>query len=451
MSEYFEPFWVSPTTGIASAEEIPAAATLILLNGIAIAGGMILAKAMFSSSKPGRQDIDCDYSPRLLRRSWILSLGMFSLGLLSQILILYLLLQEIPISALAKTRALFSAETALTLPIYYYARTLSSAMGVGAWGMLLFSGGTRHRRFLSIGAIIATTLFAGLHGGRLQTVIFFLGTAIIYHHGICRIRLRHMAIGSIAFLAFLTAIQFSRFESADMEDAFTAIAKTVLMPPAVNDAAFALRTFPQRIPFIGAGVTIAGLGHLFPTIGKYMSEATNTWSVIVEYLYRGRNSFAGIGGEHYSPAAEHYMQFGIPGILFLGAAFGFIYGLLFAWKSRFPKNSFLLIFSTYALISFVASVINGKMAAWLGGMGFSILLPVGVMASLAAGRRGAQWSVVGSLGLCAIAYILKRMLSEGVTEILDYAFAAALLLAYLLSLKAIAAANPVQRIPPKSA
>ncbi len=101
------------------------------------------------------------------------------------------------------------------------------------------------------------------------------------------------------------------------------------------------------------------------------------------------------------------------------------------------------MFTAYAYISFFASLIDGKMISYIGGMGFSVLLPVDILASVTYGRGWDKLAVFVPLYFCLLSFFLKRLSHW---EIFDFTFAAALVPAYLLLLKFIAVSSPAADI-----
>jgi hypothetical protein len=368
---------------------------------------------------------------------------MFLFGTLCNALVLRFLLGEKSLGQLAFERALLTAEDVVWNPFYNYARLLSGTMSIGAWGMLLFSGKDQIRKQVAIAANFLVVLFPVIFGGRMSLIRDVLALAVLYHYGVRRIRLRHIAIVATVLIVGLSAIQFLRYRVAGLSEALVANLADVFVTGGINEAAFALRMFPEQIPFLGLGGLIGPLSHLFPTLGDHLPGARSIWMFLVDYLFGGRNPARGIGGEHYAPAAEHYMLFGFSGVVLLGLAYGLLYGHLFVWQKRQPENLFILMLVTYAWKAFFVSVIDGKMAAWVGGMGFGALLPVGVLAATTYSHRMSEIALFGPLYLCALSFFLKRL--SGL-DLFDYTFAAALVPAYIISLKVIGRASPTREV-----
>ncbi len=426
--------------GLAWPEEVPAAAALILLNAFAIAMGMVIAWHLWDRNQPPMKSYSViQYSPNTSARAWKISFAMFLFGASCHAVVLHFLLSDNSLLKISAERALFSSEQTLLSPYYNYARLLSETMIIGAWGMLLFYGKTRIRKQLAIIANSLTILLHMLYGGRMAVIMTLLAIMILYNYGIKPMRPKQIALFVVLALIGLLPIQFMRLQAIGFKDAFLGIISDISITGSINEAAFALRAFPERVPFLSWGVLFGGLGHLFPTLGDHIPWAKNLWISIVDYMFAGQNPSGGIGGEHYAPAAEHYMQFGLKGVIFLGLAFGLLYGRLFVWQKQQPRNLFLLMFSTYIFMAFFVSIMDGKMAPWVGRMGFGVLLPVGFITAMTVGRRWSELALIGPLFLCALSFFLRRLVDS---DIFDYTFAAALVPAYLISLKFINRANP---------
>jgi oligosaccharide repeat unit polymerase len=429
---FVERYFINPMVGVAAYGEVSAAALLILLNAFAIAAGMVLlifAKNLLPHS--GKPALSASYPPHICSKAWRASFFMFLFGVLCQAVVFFFLLREVNLLDFAKTRALFSVE-ATTIPLYSYARLLSAAMTIGVWGMMLFAEKNKYRTIISVVGIISVVLLEVLFGGRMKVVATVLGIALIYHYGIKRIKLRRAILFAMVALIGLVVVHLSRLQVSDIRTGAMRLSTDVLMSTSVDETAFALRHFPENAPFMGIGVISGGISHLFPTIGRYMVWNKNTWDVIVKYIRGGHRGYSGISGEHYVPPAEHYMQFGVRGVVGLGIIYGFFYGMIFSWYQRHRENKFILMVAVYAYVGFFISIINGKMISWIGGMGFGALLPICLLV-VATFRLRREVSVLGVLlSFCVLSFFAKRLLFP---KLFDYVFAAALVAAYLAALK----------------
>lgn len=438
------PSWVSPIVGFASPQEMPASAFLVLLSTIAIGSGMIFALVFSHFSRRTRPTIcQVSYSPHVYFKAWKISMIIFGVGFLCQVFVIKTVLHEVSFSEFASTRANFSAEDALESPIYYYAMGFRRLIHIGAWGLLLFSGQNKRRTMISVAALLAGIFCEVIFGGRLATIAMLLAIFVLYHYGKRRIKTQTIIKFASTAIVCLLVIQFLRFRVGTVSEAFSGVAKDVLTTSTLDETAFALRYFPNSIPFMGPGVIVGNLMHLVPTLGKHLQWSKSLWGVIVDNFCYGQSTHMGIGGEHYAPPAEHYMQFGLNGVIFIGLVLGLFYGLIFSWQKRNQKNLFLLMFATYAYVSFVASVVDGRMMAYIGGMGLSALLPIGIMAVMACFDHKAKLALFAPLGLCALCFVLKRIIAW---ELFDFAFALALGYAYLMSIRVIATANPAKNL-----
>jgi len=432
---YMGNYWVNPTEGIAAPDEINTAYFLVLLNYIALSVGMvavIIAKCLLPHKK--NPVISTSYSPRMCSRAWKASLLLFLFSILCQTIVFYFLLREFSILDIASSRAVFSAETATTIPLFCYARLLSGSMPIAVWGMMLFAGQKRNRMIIAVIGIISVVLFEVTFGSRMQLVANVFGIAVIYHYGIRQLGLRQTFLLAAMMLLALLMIQYVRLGVPDIREGVKNIAVDVLMTKSVNKAAFATRHFPEDVPFIGIGFISNELSKLVPTIRRYMVWNRNIWDDVVEHLRGGHSGFKGKGGNHYTPAAESYMQFGIRGVVFIGFFIGLLYGLIFSWQKRHPNNVFLLMFATYAFVSLAMGLVNGKMLSWVSSMGFGAILPIGFLV-VAVFRSRREVPALGiPLCFCILFFIAKRLVFS---ELFDYTFAVALVFAYLAALNSI--------------
>jgi oligosaccharide repeat unit polymerase len=433
---FIERYWVNPTEGIAATDEITTASLLVLLNAVAFAAGIVIA-IIVKSVLPHKKSygLKTSYSLHITSRAWKASFLLFLFSTLCQTIVLYYLLREINFLDIATTRALFSAKKATSISLFSYVRLFSSFTPIAVWGMILFAAQKRYRMIMAVFGVISVLLFEVMYGNRLQLAATVVGITVIYHYGVRRIRLRKTFLVAAILLVGLLAIQFVRMKVPDISGGVKNVAVDVLMSDSVNQAAFAIRHFPEDVPFIGIGFISNELSKLFPTIRKYMTWNKNIWDDIVEHIRGGRSGFIGKGGNHYIPAAESYMQYGIRGVVFIGSFIGFFYGLIFLWQRGHPNNTFILMVATYAFVSFVMSFINGKMFSWVSSMGFGALLPIGFL-SIATFKI--KWEVLTFcffLFICFMCIAMKRLISY--PELFDYAFAATLVFTYLLAIYSI--------------
>ena len=202
---------------------------------------------------------------------------------------------------------------------------------------------------------------------------------------------------------------------------------------APDETAFALRTFPDSIPYLGPGAVIEGLLHRpFPTLN--LPDVKSVWALLVDLVYGGINPSAGKGAEHYSFVPEHYMYFGVPGVIFLSLFFGWVYGLLFSWTHRLSNNPYAILFASAAMAAFLGSLIDGRMAVRLGDLAFGALLPIGIIVALSSKAKWAWAPILAPVYLTVMFYLLNRLFA---TRIFDYPFAVALLIAYINTFVAI--------------
>ena len=426
--------------GFVGPGEVPGAIRLILINTLVIAVGMALAWWIWDRKKPAQNRVArVDYSPATTAMAWKASLALFLFGGFCNLVVLAFLLRGYSIFEIAPSRLVFVAEDVVFNPIYNYARTLSDTLTIGAWGMLLFSGKDKGLLRLALIANAADIFLHVLFGSRLSVVISLIAVMMLYHYGIKPIKLRHVVVFMLAGLFSLVALRGLRAPGEAVQ-VVLAIIPDILVTESVNEAAFAVRVFPNQLPHVGSGPLIGSLGHFFPTIDVTWGQ--NLWLWLVENLRGGRNPIAGIGGEHYAPAAEHFMQFGLLGVILFGLGLGLFYGRIFTWQKRQPSNLFLLMLATYAFQGFFASVLDGKMIAWVGGIGFAALLPIGFLAAVTHGRRNFEHTFLMALFVCALSFLLRRLFDAA---LFDYTFAIALGYMYLMSLKFINNANPAGR------
>jgi len=115
---------------------------LILLCYVMIGAGLVSVRLLPNRAvKSGPCDINEVFSPHLAKRAWLVSLFLFALGSVANVVILKLLLDTQDILMIAFERALYTDANLVESGAYHMLRQLASMMLIGALGMVFFSAG----------------------------------------------------------------------------------------------------------------------------------------------------------------------------------------------------------------------------------------------------------------------------------------------------------------------
>lgn len=223
------------------------------------------------------------------------------------------------------------------------------------------------------------------------------------------------------------------------------VVRDIVLARSVDETAFAIHAFPDKIPFWGIWAVLDGLVKR-PLPMLDIPGVQSTWGILVDIVYRGTNPAAGIGGEHYSFVPEHFMCFGYWGVTLLNVFFGWVFGLAFVWVRQFPGNPFLLILGCSLAAAFFGSLVDGRMSVRLGNVAFTSLLPLGVMAAMVARKRDDSTLLLGMTLLSVLFNMLKHLT---VSNIFDNLVGICFLAAYSASGRLIQRVTLPQRPPPK--
>lgn len=393
-------------------EERPAAAGLILLSYGAIAIGLSLVRLCSSKKHNMRNSVYTGYSSYIANNAWNASLIVFCAGCVFNGIVLGLLLQNNSLLELASKRAAFSDEEALANPIYLYAKTFASIMQIGTWGMILFARHVPRRIWLAVVANATFIVIQALLGGRIRTVLAVLGVAIVYHYGVQRLRFRQVLGMGLVIVCGLIYITIYRFSSVSLVERMRYSLTDIIAPRNLDEAAFFLRVVPTEIPFLRGATILGGLSHLLP--GLSIPWTQNMWYLMEDYYFGGKKVRGGISAETYALGAENYLNFGYWGVIVFGILFGLFFGILFEWYRRRPNNLFLLILATNVCLSFFSGM-EKRMAASIGGLAISSIVPVGILIALSLRHK----RLAGGLLLC-LHFAITLLLLYKVRELLPY-------------------------------
>lgn len=430
-------------------DEVQGAIGLVLLNygslllgmwAVYIISGLVWGKR--PSIMPGVSYRGSWFDPITTKVMWRTSLALFVFGVLCHAVVAYKLVQVAPITAWSSNRATLIFPHGGHGGIYKYALDLSDTMLIGGWGLLIFAASSRARLIFAVAANGLFPAWQVLLGSRVSLIASLYAAVLVYHFGVRPLRRRHW-LGILAMgLVALSLLTVWRYDINQSQEALQKVAETLLVPRSISEAVWALRNWPDKIPFFGGEVTLRGWQLMFPT-ARFV-EARSTWQFMVDLFYGGRlpDGFSQGGGIHFSFPVEQYIDLGYIGLIGIGILYGIMLGGLYEWQARQRNNPFLLLLAVAATNILIAAF-DGKMAWTVGGFFFFRLLPIGLMALLTGGLMtlltgrgvvGQHWwarSLLAALYGVVMCYLLRFLTG---LDLFSYLLASFLGLSYICSL-----------------
>jgi hypothetical protein len=316
--------------------------TAICYGCIALGLIMVFYVAMRSGSAERYEPVEYQYSTRIMRRGWHVSLLFFSIGTIAQVVILVYLLPGSGFTQLASQRLIFTDERTLTDPTFNYIRMLLSLAQFGTMGMLAFAGRNKTRLFWAIMANLAYVLFEVLQGGRARVIMSIIIFLSVYHLNIRRIGFRSVVKFGVLGIVLFSSTVFLRESLISPQEAIPQAMKRLVLSESlrIDETAWLMNVFPAQIPFTGWNNAVGILARLVP--GLEIEGVKTMHGYIINLFYRGISTHSGIGGANYSNAGELY-SWGGPWCVAIMAFIGGIYfGSFFSWYRLFPQNKIVL-------------------------------------------------------------------------------------------------------------
>lgn len=427
--------------------ELPGAIGLLLLSYGSLLLGM-LATYTIGSLRKGRHTKfslprafrEPRFTPTTADRGWRASLALFGFGVLCHAFLMSNLAKIVPVGEWATSRALFTSELSENV-LFGYAQLLSGNMQIGGWGLLIFAAPSRARLRLALAANGLFLALQVLFGSRMRLIAGLYTAVLLYHYGVQPLRKRQWLIMPMLGLVAFSGLTIIRFDVSHSHEALQKIAKTLLVPRSISEAVWALRYWPDIIPFFGGTTTLHGWQFVFPNV-RFV-KMPGTWQRLVDFFFGGRNPYRYGGGGHFGFPVEQYIDLGYIGMVGLGAFYGLAIGMLYEWQAEQPKNPFLLLLAA-ATATTLFKGLEGKMALAVGEFFFSKLLPIGIMVCLTvAGAAGRRWRarLLAALYCGLMCYFLKRLTG---LDLFDYLFACFLGFSYVCSLFLIHLAGEIK-------
>lgn len=368
--------------GPAPTDEIAGAVMLLALGYGSIAAGMLAIRAFATRALPARTALP-HLSAEAAQRGYRASTWIYLFGVAVNLTAIYIAGTGLEVEDIAATRAAFTNEAAYGNAWFNYAWTLKTTMQIGALGMLIFAYRLRRHIATAWAANLLYFLVQPVFGGRTAVIVGGLALALVYHHGVRKMRAGSLLVIALVVLGGLAYIATVRHKAESLSQAIAMSVMQVGSSRAMEEVAFARREFPDRVPYFDGSTIIAGLSMALPglDVGK------NLWlSLEDEFLGRGYRTAEGIGGQTISTTGESYMNFGIAGVIGIGLLAGGLFGVVYEWQRRNPGNPFAVLLAAMVTVVFVVAIYK-KLPTRISDIPLRILLPLGFVAAYATGGR----------------------------------------------------------------
>ncbi len=362
-------------------DEIGGAVLTLMLGYGCIALGMLLVRAfsrrMAAATHPQQASLET------ARRGYRAATWVFLFGLAINIVTVAMAGSGLDdLGEIASSRAAFTNEAAYSSAWFNYAWVLRTCMQIGAIAMLIFAYRMRRNIPLSWAANVLYFAVQAIYGGRTTIVVGGLVLAIVYHHGIRKIRSASLLVIVGVVLSALSYIATVRHGAGSIPQAMVMSVAQMASGRAMEEVAFARRDFPDRMPYFYGSTIVSGLSMALPgtDVGK------NLWRTI-EMEYLGPNyKKTGIGGQTISTTGESYMNFGFPGVILVALMAGLVFGSVYEWQRRNPKNPFAVLLAALVTAVFIVAIYK-KLGTRLSDIPMRMLVPLGFIAAYAAGGK----------------------------------------------------------------
>lgn len=406
-------------------DEVGGAVFTLLLGYGCIALGMLLVRSFARRVVPAAAHPQ-QASLETARRGYRAASWVFLFGLFLNIVTVKMAGSGLDdLGEIAATRAAFTNQAAYSSAWFNYAWTLRSCMQIGAIAMLIFAYRMRRNIPISWAANVLYFAVQAIYGGRTTIVVGGLVLAIVYHHGIRKIRSASLLLIVGVVISALSYIATVRHGAGSIPQAVVMSVSQLASSRAMEEVAFARREFPDRLPYFYGSTIVSGLSIALPgtDVGK------NLWRTI-ELEYLGPNyKRTGIGGQTISTTGESYMNFGIVGVVLVGLIAGLVFGSVYEWQRRNPTNPFAVLLAALVTAVFIVAIYK-KLGTRLSDIPMRMLVPLGFIAAYAAGGRFLRtWAMMGSAVLVGL--VLFRLMRA---DLIKYLTLAAIIAVYYYSI-----------------
>lgn len=405
--------------------EIGGAVVLLALGYGCIAIGMLAVRS-FSWKSMARAAHPQQMSLETAHRGYRAATWLFLFGLVINIVSVLMAGSGLEdIGEIAATRAAFTNQAAYGSAWFNYAWTLRSSMQIGALAMLLFA--YRLQRWIGIAWLVNLAYFAiqAIFGGRTTIVVGALVLGIVYHFGIRKLKWRHILMVTASMLVALMYIATVRHKAVSVPQAAVMSVTQLASSRALEEVAFARREFPESVPYFNGSTIIAGLAMALPGL----DAGKNLWITLENvFLGYGYRTAMGIGGQTISSTAESYMNFGIPGVVFVALFAGAIFGLVYEWQRRNPTNPFGVLLAAMITTVFIIAIYK-KLGTRMSDIPMRMLVPLGFLAAYALGGR--YWRTWVTLAAAVLIGLVMFRLTRA--DVVKYVSLAAIVAIYVYS------------------
>ncbi len=326
----------------------------------------------------------------------------FVFGVAMNLVAIYFASKGISILEVASTRAVFTNKAAYENFIFNYAWLLRNTIYVGAWGMVIFAGRSKQRARYGAMAVFISIAIEPIYGGREKAVFAVIAAYLIYAYGNKSLSVKFIIIFAVTGLLSLVMLSSVRY-GVSFDKSIFMVLQSIFNSRSINEAAFAMEYFPEKIDFLNGSSLKASLSHLIP--GLKAEDSLNIWRFLESVFIEQHRRATSIGGETISTHVESFMNFGYAGVIVLGIVYGLIFGLIFEWNRVNRFNPLVYLFAVGAITAFIPGLFR-KMPAEIAVLPITYLVPIGYIAAKIAGHKAlrAFQTIIALLLLSIVTY-----------------------------------------------
>lgn len=399
----------------AEPSEVPESVAYIVAGYLALLGGFVAARR-------GRRRSGAEATtPLALPGAIPVALTIAAVGLAGNLYVLAALTASNGLAGVLSLRSVFYDESVIFTPAFNYARIISPLLEIAGWALIVV--GTQRGRKPAVNLGLALALFyiglQVLFGSRMTTLASAVGLALVWHSTVRRIGWRFAATGVLVLVAILGLLQVTRGYAGSVTEGGASLIREVGVGRGIDEMAFARRAFPHTIGHLSWDPISDAVRQSFPN--NSLLAGKSVWTAIVDDFYKGINPSGGVGGEHYSFGPEHYMCFGLAGLLAISSVCGFLFGQALWWSESRRGNPFAILIGASVVAVMLATLFDGRMVTRMGSFALLRILPLGMMAALAMARGPNRFLLGAAASAVATALLLDGMLDNLWTEVASLA------------------------------
>ncbi|MFZ2657293.1 MAG: hypothetical protein WAX69_20325 [Victivallales bacterium] len=326
---------------------------------------------------------------------------LFAIGMVCNLVIIKLLLQEVGLFEIASTRAIATSDAIMNNPFFCYLAFYFVPLPQYALFILAFA--TDRKRL----CVILYLIFAGvllLYGGRFNLLIFtceFIFLLLLFTRENKGFRLRkRWALFFIVPLFLITALRYNQLEFPELVEKFAS--SLTMREMRVHQTAWIMELFPDEVPYAGLSNCAVSFNNMLPGI------TTNAQSLIAQMrdLYFS-GGMAGRGMYSFPNAAEFYSWGGIVVILCFPFTYGVLFGAIMLWPCIQRRNPYVYIYALIVLFEFFAAALPARMPESIGKM-LSPMVFLALAAVIAGERSRFKLPFISAIAASTAAFVAWR-------------------------------------------